>query len=598
MGYTVKKLEAVGPTEWNSLMGKDYVLFVGSAVSMWGDHGMPPGQSITNAVISDLMGEIPPERQDRRDIIRKWIGNVPFEVILGKCNDQNALREWIYEMCRNTKPNEMHKYIVQYALKSETKFIITTNYDTCLEEYMEEAGINYRVIWNEADVPEITEDAVIVYKIHGSARKEHIFSLVFSDEQEARLPAEKKRVMNKILHGRNLLMIGYSGLDFEICPEILATEPKNIVWNFLSPNDIKKSIGLVGYIGRTNRKNGSDTIALWGSMDAMVSKFWSMGNLKLRCKDLKVPAINIVPGIKKLWCSRVLQAMGIGGVAIELMNSIDYAGIKAHVSEYLFYKYYARAYFYKSEFLTSYDYHKKCENGVILSKKDIISNKIAIGNICQDIALAGVVYPDFATCDPREWISRSETYLNEAYLLIGGDLTGVSDRDRQLVEGRYLLAKVRLFKYYDWLAIYSMGKADALYKFSISDRKFAEYQSYARTALEKAVQLFEEAGDYTDRANCFLFAAQFKVHLHQSDTSLEISGTGYSHLGCKVGEMLFFRTQLRQKYLEKANHAISKEEKEKLDEYILETGILDMGVQHRQFKDVRDQIEELAKNIA
>jgi len=90
----------------------------------------------------------------------------------------------------------MHRAIVSYIRKSHTKFIVTTNYDTCLEEALREAGVRYRRVQDETELADASGDEVMLYKIHGSAETGREDSIIFSDEQEARLPEGKKKILD------------------------------------------------------------------------------------------------------------------------------------------------------------------------------------------------------------------------------------------------------------------------------------------------------------------------------------------------------------------------------------------------------------------
>jgi len=86
------------------------------------------------------------------------------------------------------------------------------------------------VIIQEDTEPEKTER--IYFKIHGSADDRNGETLVFALSQESRLPEWKRALLYRIFKQHPfLLIIGYSGSDFEICPELSSMPIEHIFWN-------------------------------------------------------------------------------------------------------------------------------------------------------------------------------------------------------------------------------------------------------------------------------------------------------------------------------------------------------------------------------
>jgi hypothetical protein len=44
----------------------------------------------------------------------------------------------------------------------------------------------------------------------------------------------KEHLFREIIRDQVLLVVGYSGSDFDICPEIGIVQPRKILWNFLN----------------------------------------------------------------------------------------------------------------------------------------------------------------------------------------------------------------------------------------------------------------------------------------------------------------------------------------------------------------------------
>lgn len=148
--------------------------------------------------------------------------------------------------------------------------IITPNYDVCLESSMLATKVSndfqYARIVTESDSQSVDPHSKCIFKIHGSADGAPQ-DLVFTMKQEGRLPPWKRDLLRHLIEGKHLLIIGYSGYDFDICPELIAAGPKAIVWNFLSKHDADNSIN-AQQIARQIQ-----THFLYGDMTDLLSAF-------------------------------------------------------------------------------------------------------------------------------------------------------------------------------------------------------------------------------------------------------------------------------------------------------------------------------------
>ncbi|HIG17356.1 MAG TPA: hypothetical protein EYQ31_08725, partial [Candidatus Handelsmanbacteria bacterium] len=66
--------------------------------------------------------------------------------------------------------------------------------------------------------------------------------MVFQLSQEGALPDWKRQMLARILKGRDVVVMGYSGLDFDICPILFGLEYKRLFWLFAESNDLEVAI--------------------------------------------------------------------------------------------------------------------------------------------------------------------------------------------------------------------------------------------------------------------------------------------------------------------------------------------------------------------
>jgi hypothetical protein len=102
--------------------------------------------------------------------------------------------------------------------------------------------------------------------------------------EEGLLPRWKKDVLVKNLSGRHLVVLCYSGLDFEICPEILNIQLHSLIWNFLRNPNRRKS-ELTEYAKRMLEKFNKST---------------TYGDVSFSLSNLGVKIASIIPDKKIL----------------------------------------------------------------------------------------------------------------------------------------------------------------------------------------------------------------------------------------------------------------------------------------------------------
>ena len=98
--------------------------------------------------------------------------------------------------CRSFREIQPFAFVWRISRKI-IRHIITTNYDTLIEQALDHLGVPYLVVINESDpaliddFDAISENIVLVFKIHGSAKRPS--SVVFTLQQEATSDRFRKR---------------------------------------------------------------------------------------------------------------------------------------------------------------------------------------------------------------------------------------------------------------------------------------------------------------------------------------------------------------------------------------------------------------------
>jgi hypothetical protein len=229
--------------ETNSRAGRDllatlrvegFVALVGSAISIWKPCDLPPGTEVTDS-LATLLSASATTPADVGALIKA----TAFEHAMDACQRKEQLGDNLLSIYQAATPNDLHGAFAKLCDQGIIEHIVTTNYDTCLEAacglMVPSKRGAIQCLVTEADAERLDSTRPVIFKVHGCAardttRGKQQRSMVFTLGREGLLAPWKRRLLYRLLAGRNLLVCGYSGLDFEICPELANLHAK-IVWN-------------------------------------------------------------------------------------------------------------------------------------------------------------------------------------------------------------------------------------------------------------------------------------------------------------------------------------------------------------------------------
>lgn len=207
------------------------VALLGSGVSIWHPSNLPNGQKITQELATIIASSI--SSPNTRTV--EFIGRTAFEHIMERYPKPHLLQSIVARAFSPTYPNPVHMAFARLLNEGIVEYIITTNYD----EGLERACLS---VCNPSRIPQVIvkkDDPVqvgqpVIFKIHGCAKPGNEESLVVTLGEEGEMPDWKRGLIEQLINGRALFVCGYSGLDFEICPELVFLKPASITWNSYS----------------------------------------------------------------------------------------------------------------------------------------------------------------------------------------------------------------------------------------------------------------------------------------------------------------------------------------------------------------------------
>jgi len=303
----------------NLLDEHKWVLLLGSAISIWSPSGIPTGQAIRSTIYETLNFEEVLKGSDKllSSILYEVLGRFPFELLMDRCPQRNRAEEILLSFFKYFRtPNPIQLQLANFFVEGKVSSIITPNYDVCLENAIKTVDPSFQ--FNNVSIQEQAENIPIgncLFKIHGSVDDKSKASLVFMMRQEGRLKDWKRLLLKKLIAGKNLLIIGYSGYDFDICPEIPLARPERIYWNYLYKKDIT-----------LNAKDVAEKVETHFILGDMRKLLEFMGNpvtadidknYEKNIQELKYQfQINIATLYRKLWRLKIFNSINFNEIVI------------------------------------------------------------------------------------------------------------------------------------------------------------------------------------------------------------------------------------------------------------------------------------------
>ncbi len=230
-GRTIHINSASGNAYLSALAGnRGIVALLGSGVSIWHPSNLPNGMKITQELATTIASFRMPPKSGTVDFIKRSA----FEHIMERYPKPQILQSIVSRAFYPTEPNPLHLAFAQLMNEGIIEHIITTNYDEGLERACSVVCRPARmpqVIVNESEVYQTPPAKSMIFKIHGCARPGNEQSLVVTLREEGEMPAWKRNLLGRLINGKALLVCGYSGLDFEVCPELVHLRPTSVTWN-------------------------------------------------------------------------------------------------------------------------------------------------------------------------------------------------------------------------------------------------------------------------------------------------------------------------------------------------------------------------------
>src|SRR5262249_1282529 len=120
-----------------------------------------------------------------------------------------------------------HRLLASLVKHGFVDTIVTTNYDTLIEDACAVLGAPLRVVAHEAQLYSAAGDVPVLFKIHGDFSHPDLLALTPLDFQAWTKRPERQKViaqLRALFDRKALLFLGYSLSDFNVLAELLGSD--------------------------------------------------------------------------------------------------------------------------------------------------------------------------------------------------------------------------------------------------------------------------------------------------------------------------------------------------------------------------------------
>lgn len=181
----------------DAISADSLIIFVGAGISM--ESGLPSWKDLVDEFKVDI--DLSEGENDNLKIAQYY-----YDAVGQQKYYQTILN--IFQQHSNAQPNEIHKEI----FRIKPRHIITTNYDSLLEQQMNSGPFKYEVIKKDSDIPYSKSDHYII-KMHGDLSQKNIVL-----KEDDYLDYENRfymvaNLVKSLIMNNTMLFIGYSLRD-------------------------------------------------------------------------------------------------------------------------------------------------------------------------------------------------------------------------------------------------------------------------------------------------------------------------------------------------------------------------------------------------
>ena len=308
-------LTDVPSSEWTSLRATGPVVLFGSFLSTYAPTALPGGEAVSGAIFDLLF--------DRPELaglpwLRRDFERVPFEALMEAYPAGAELAKALVDVYGSNVTNPVYESLVEAARAGSISAFVTTNYDCAVEGALRPSDrlqpIVSRDDWEEWQYARSTLPLV---KIHGTAEPSRAETLVFELRREGVLDDWKRDALRTLLAGRALVVVGFSGRDFDVCPELAAApDLRGVYWLERDPRKLTPNAKRV-------LQAAGGTLVAGDLLDFLTAFLGHRVHADRPTTSIDVATRAFRPELLDLWRIRILSRMACRSLAEPLLDELS-----------------------------------------------------------------------------------------------------------------------------------------------------------------------------------------------------------------------------------------------------------------------------------
>jgi len=240
-----------------------YAVVVGSGVSL--EAGVPTGEQVLTATKQRMYAAANPGQPADLAQIAAWLAEQGLadssysELLAQAFPGEQSRRDYLASFFDGTTPGPSHLALARLAAAGLVRVLVTTNFDTHLEDAMRAAGVQPVVVSDQATLdraPARETSAVFVVKAHGDVGQVNIRNTLAELDD---LGERTQRELDEICSRLGVIVLGYSGRDAALGRALRLTSPRfGIYWvSRRSPTNAEAEAIITAASGRLIVRDGA-----------------------------------------------------------------------------------------------------------------------------------------------------------------------------------------------------------------------------------------------------------------------------------------------------------------------------------------------------
>jgi tetratricopeptide (TPR) repeat protein len=317
---------------FNPKSNETYGIFVGAGISY--NSGIPTVPMLTKSILENL----PLSKEDTNLFLNH---KHPFESFI-QIIKSNVSIDNLLDVFTIGKPNHTHRFIAKLAKKGYLKIIITTNFDTLLEQALEDEGVKFKKIFSTQQLEKFRyhEGNLTLLKIHGSIEDTKSLGVILERiTTKTNLVAVRNALRKFFFMGshNSIVFLGYSCSDlFDIGPEVEKSFSSLKQINFIQHANRTIKINSISSMNPFEKYRRGQVVQV--NTDILIKYAWKINFSEKYCQ-FKSRSNKWMSIINKWATTSILKNNQLDGLIIcgRLMTFIGYydLGLKYYKSAFL-----------------------------------------------------------------------------------------------------------------------------------------------------------------------------------------------------------------------------------------------------------------------